>query len=489
MENYSVYEDMANRTGGDIYIGVVGPVRTGKSTFIKRFMQNLVIPNAEESQRSVMTDELPQSANGKTVMTTEPKFVPSKAANITVAKGAQASVRLVDCVGYAVDGAVGFEEDGKPRRISTPWQEEPMPFEKAAELGTEKVIKEHSTIGVLVTTDGSVTDIERKAYVPAEERTVAQLKSLQKPFVIVLNCKDAQKSEKLRAALEEKYAAPVVAVNVEKMEESEIMQILQKVLLEFPVTRIDVKLPLWLQTLPENNFAITALLSAVKARAPQIKKMRDLSAMEEMFEENAPFVNPHELQMDLGNGSATIEISPMPDLYYKVLSAQCGENLQDDVTLMRYVCELSAKKARCEKVESALEEAERTGYGIVEPTENDYTLAKPQLVKRSAGYGAQFRAKATGYHIVKVEVTGEVSPIIGTKQQGEEFIGETVTAYENDDGSVWETNIFGKSLKTLVKDELSGKGNAMPPELRRKLRRVTTRIVNEGKSNLFCFLF
>ena len=489
MENYSVYEDMANRTGGDIYIGVVGPVRTGKSTFIKRFMQTLVIPNAEESQRSVMTDELPQSANGKTVMTTEPKFVPSKAANITVAKGAQASVRLVDCVGYAVDGAVGFEEDGKPRRISTPWQEEPMPFEKAAELGTEKVIKEHSTIGVLLTTDGSVTDIERKAYVPAEERTVAQLKSLQKPFVIVLNCKDAQKSEKLRAALEEKYAAPVVAVNVEKMEESEIMQILQKVLLEFPVTRIDVKLPLWLQTLPEDNFAITALLSAVKARAPQIKKMRDLSAMEEMFEENAPFVNPHELQMDLGNGSATIEISPMPDLYYKVLSAQCGENLQDDVTLMRYVCELSAKKARCEKVESALEEAERTGYGIVEPTENDYTLAKPQLVKRSAGYGAQFRAKATGYHIVKVEVTGEVSPIIGTKQQGEEFIGETVTAYENDDGSVWETNIFGKSLKTLVKDELSGKGNAMPPELRRKLRRVTTRIVNEGKSNLFCFLF
>lgn len=489
MENYSVYEDMANRTGGDIYIGVVGPVRTGKSTFIKRFMQTLVIPAAKESERSVMIDELPQSANGKTVMTTEPKFVPSKAAKIMVAKGAEASVRLVDCVGYAVDGAVGFEEDGKPRRISTPWQDEPMPFEKAAELGTEKVIKEHSTIGVLVTTDGSVTEIDRKAYVSAEERTVVQLKELKKPFVIILNCKEPQKSEKLRASLEEKYAAPVVSVNVEKMEEAEIMQILQKVLLEFPVTRIDVQLPLWLQSLPEENFAITELLSAVKTSAPKIKKMRDLAMLEEMFDENAAFCNPVEMQMDLGCGSATFEIRPVPQLYYKVLSAECGEDLQDDVTLMRYVCELSAKKARCEKVENALEEAERTGYGIVEPTENDYALAKPQLVKRSAGYGAQFKAKATGYHIVKIEVTGEVNPIIGTKQQGEEFIGQTVTAYENDDGSVWDTNIFGKSLKMLVKDELSGKGNAMPLELRRKLRRVTTRIVNEGKNNLFCFLF
>ena len=489
MENYSVYEDMANRTGGDIYIGVVGPVRTGKSTFIKRFMQTLVIPAAVEAERNVMIDELPQSAGGKTVMTTEPKFVPSKAAKIAVAKGAKASVRLVDCVGFAVDGATGFEEDGKPRYISTPWQEEPMPFEKAAEFGTEKVIKEHSTIGVLVTTDGSVTDIERKAYVAAEERTVSQLKALQKPFVIVLNCKEPQKSEKLRVSLEEKYKAPVVVLNAEKMEETEIMQVLQKVLLEFPVTRIDIRLPLWLQSFPEDNFAVAELLTAVKTCAPNIKKMRDLALLDSMFAENSSFYNPQEMQMDLGSGGATLTVAAKPELYYKVLSAECGEDLQDDVTLMRYVCELSAKKARCEKVENALEEAERTGYGIVEPTENDYTLAKPQLVKRSAGYGAQFKAKATGYHIVKIEVTGEVNPIIGTKQQGEEFIGDTAQAYENGDGSVWDTNIFGKSLKTLVKDELSGKGNAMPIELRRKLRRITTRIVNEGKSNLFCFLF
>ena len=489
MENYSVYEDMANRTGGDIYIGVVGPVRTGKSTFIKRFMQTLVIPAAVEAERNVMIDELPQSAGGKTVMTTEPKFVPSKAAKIAVAKGAKASVRLVDCVGFAVDGATGFEEDGKPRYISTPWQEEPMPFEKAAEFGTEKVIKEHSTIGVLVTTDGSVTDIERKAYVAAEERTVSQLKALQKPFVIVLNCKEPQKSEKLRVSLEEKYEAPVVALNAEKMEETEILQVLQKVLLEFPVTRIDIRLPLWLQSFPEDNFAVAELLTAVKTCAPKIKKMRDLALLDTVFAESASFYNPQEMQMDLGNGGATLSISATPELYYKVLSAECGEDVQDETTLMRYVCELSAKKARCEKVENALEEAERTGYGIVEPTENDYALAKPQLVKRGAGYGAQFKAKATGYHIVKIEVTGEVNPIIGTKQQSEEFIGDTVSAYENDDGSVWDINIFGKSLKTLVKDELSGKGNAMPIELRRKLRRITTRIVNEGKSNLFCFLF
>lgn len=489
MGNYSVYEDMTNRTGGDIYIGVVGPVRTGKSTFIKRFMQTLVIPAAKESERRVMTDELPQSADGKTVMTTEPKFVPSKAAKIKIAKGARASVRLVDCVGYTVEGATGFEEDGKPRLISTPWQEEPMPFERAAELGTERVIKEHSTIGVLVTTDGSVTGIERKAYVPAEERTVVQLKELKKPFVIVLNCKEPQKNEKLRAALETKYAAPVVAVNAEKMEEEEIMQILQKVLLEFPVTRIDVCLPRWLQTLPEDSFAVAELLSAVKSCAPKIEKMRDVSLFEELFSESDSFMRPTELQMDLGSGSATISVLPVPDLYYRTLSASCGEDLPDEVALMRYVCALSAQKARCEKVEAALESAQRTGYGVVEPTEDDYALAKPRLVKRNVGYGAQFKAQATGYHIVKVEITGEVSPIIGTKRQGEEFIGDVVTAYENDDGSVWQTNIFGKTLKTLVQDELSGKGKAMPLELQEKLRRVTTRIVNEGKSNLFCFLF
>ena len=489
MGNYSVYEDVAKRSGGDIYIGVVGPVRTGKSTFIKKFMQNLVIPFADPSLQTVMTDELPQSASGKTIMTTEPKFVPAKSAEITITKGAKASVRLVDCVGFLVEGAAGFEEEGKPRLIKTPWQEEPISFEEAAKIGTEKVIKEHSTVGILVTTDGSVTDIERKAYVPAEERTVAQLKELQKPFVILLNCKEPQKCEKLRVGLEEKYGAPVVAVNVEKMDEGETLRILQKALFEFPVTRIDIRLPKWLQSFPESNSVVAKVWAKIKIKAPKINKMSDCACLETVFEREDDFLNPEEIQMDLGTGSAAITIQPKKELFYKMISETCGEELCDDLSLMQYLCNVSAMKQRYKMVEQALDEAEKTGYGIVEPTEEDYHLEKPQLVKRGAGYGARFGANATGYHIIKVDVSGEVNPIIGTKQQGEEFIGETLRAYENNEESVWETNIFGKSLRALVKDALTNKGATMPAELRKKLRKITTRIVNEGKGNLFCFLF
>ena len=262
MENYSVYEDIANRTGGNIYVGVVGPVRTGKSTFIKRFMETLVLPLAQEHERAEMTDELPQSAAGKTVMTTEPKFVPAKAAKIAIGKGAEASVRLIDCVGFTVAGASGYEEEGAPRLVKTPWQDEEMPFEKAAELGTEKVIKEHSTIGVLVTTDGSVTDIERSAYVAAEERAVAELKGIGKPFVILLNCKDPSSQSSLKETLEEKYGAPVLAVNVETLGEKEICEIMQTVLFEFPLASVEVCIPEWLQSFPESNETVNTLLSA-----------------------------------------------------------------------------------------------------------------------------------------------------------------------------------------------------------------------------------
>lgn len=489
MENYSVYEDIANRTGGDIYIGVVGPVRTGKSTFIKRFMETLVIPAADESARAVMTDELPQSAAGKTVMTTEPKFVPAKAAKIAVSKGAEASVRLVDCVGFAVSGASGFEEDGAPRLVNTPWQETPMPFEQAAALGTEKVIKEHSTIGVLVTTDGSITDIPRENYLEAEARAVRELQSLDKPFVILLNCKEPAASLELKKSLEEKYGAPVVALNVEKMGEEEILEILQKALFEFPVTRIDVKMPKWLQSFPENNAAVDALLSAVKSAAKNITKMRDCLALEKLFDDAADFINPDEIRMDLGKGKAEIFISAKEGLFYRVLSDTCGETLPDDLSLMQYLQSVAGIKQEYDKVKDALKEAEEHGYGIVYPSEADYSLAKPRLVKKGASYGVEFKAKASGYHIVKVDVTGSVSPIIGTQQQGEEFVQSTLEAYEEGEEKVWETNIFGKSLRSLVENELSGKSNAMPVELRKKMRRTITRIVNDGKNNVICILF
>ena len=488
MENYSVYEDIANRTGGDVYIGVVGPVRTGKSTFIKRFMETLVIPAAAGEERAVMTDELPQSAGGKTVMTTEPKFVPAKAAKISVAKGAETSVRLVDCVGFAVEGASGFEEDGAPRLVKTPWQEAPMPFERAAELGTEKVIKEHSTIGVLVTTDGSITEIPRSGYVAAEERAVSELKALDKPFVILLNCKDPTSSLTLRETLEEKYGVPVVAMNAETMEEKDICELLQKALFEFPVLRVEVSIPKWLQSFPESNPTVAGAISKLKKVVPNIVKMRDCFAFEQLFDAGEDFLNPEEIRMDLGKGGVEISLGVKEDLFYRTMSAESGEEITDDLSLMRYVCALARVKKGYERVQEAFEKAEKDGYGVVYPSECDYELEKPQLQKKGSSYGVQFKANAASYHVMKVNVTGTVNPIIGSKQQGEEFIEETLKAYDEGKGQVWETNIFGKSLRSLVHDELSGKNNAMPPELRKKMRRVITRIVNEGKSTVICIL-
>lgn len=488
MENYSVYEDMANRTGGDIYIGVVGPVRTGKSTFIKRFMEQLVLPVADPSRKSVMTDELPQSSYGKTVMTTEPKFVPAKAEKIKLREGAEVSVRLVDCVGFIVRGANGFEEDGQPRLVNTPWQSEPMSFEKAAELGTEKVIKEHSTIGVLVTTDGSIADIARESYVEAEERAVSELKRIGKPFVMLLNAKNPDDCEELRAELEEKYAVPVLAVNVEKMEETDFLSVMQTILFEFPLTEIEIRLPKWLQSLPKEHKRVESLFSVLKNQAAKLTKMKDCFLLEELFDEADDFLSPKELVMDLGKGRVEVFIDAKEKLFYETLSDECGEVLSESYELFRYVRSLSQAKRSYEKVKEALEMAEKTGYGVVEPLESELELDEPKLIKKSAGYGVKFKANAPGYHIVKVNVTGEVAPIIGTKQQGEEFVGTAVDNYSAGTGEVWQTNIFGKSLKELVMDELSGKMNATSPEVRRKMRRTITRIVNEGKGGVICIL-
>ena len=489
MENYNVYQDITNRTGGDIYIGVVGPVRTGKSTFIKRFMETLVLPNAEQTLRKEMIDELPQAGEGKTVMTTEPKFVPAQAAKIQAAKGVEISVRLVDCVGFAVTGANGFEEDGTPRLVKTPWQEAAMPFEQAAAMGTEKVIKDHSTIGVVVTTDGSFTGIERGAYVSGEEKAVTQLKAIGKPFVIVLNCISTDNVAVLKKELEDKYEVPVVAMNVEDMQETDVQNVLQAVLFTFPVNCIDVRLPKWLQTFPKDNATVEKLMQTLKRTLPNMKTMRDCAALEQLFGEDDCFINPLDIRMDMGSGSVELTIDTKPNVYYEVLSNVCGEEICDDLQLMRYVCALAQTKVAYAKVKDALEEAEKNGYGIVYPMETEYELDKPRLLKKSSGYGAHFRASAPSYHIIKVDVTGGVSPIIGTKEQSEGFIDETLTGFENGMEGVWETNIFGRSLRALVGEELSGKTTAMPMELRKKMRRTITKIVNDGKNNAICLLF
>lgn len=489
MENYSVYEDIAHRTGGDIYIGVVGPVRTGKSTFIKRVMETLVIPAADEKDRVEMTDELPQSAAGKTVMTTEPKFVPATAAKITVTKGAEVSVRLVDCVGFAVDGANGFEENGAPRLVHTPWSAEPMPFEQAAALGTEKVIREHSTIGILVTTDGSITEIPRANYVAAEERAVRELKEIDKPFVVLLNCKDPSSAFALQKSLEEKYGVPVVAMNVESMGEGEMLELFQKVLFEFPVARIDVKLPGWLRTFAEEHTAVDGALSAVKRASVNIRKMRDCFALESLFDRDDNYLNPDEIRIDLGKGRAEIIIGTKEEFFYRTISDTCGEDLHDHLSLMQYLQAVAGIKKDYEKVKDALKEASENGYGIVYPSEEDYALEKPRLVKKGASYGVEFKARASGYHIIRVDVTGQISPIIGSEEQGKDFVEETLRAYDEGEQQVWETNIFGKSLRSLVEGEMAGKSNAMPVELRKKMRRIVTKIVNDEKTNVFCLIF
>ena len=488
MENYSVYEDIASRTNGDIYIGVVGPVRTGKSTFIKRFMEELVIPSADESARAVMRDELPQSAAGRTVMTTEPKFVPAHAAKISVREGAEASVRLVDCVGFAVEGAGGFEEDGGPRQIKTPWSDSPMPFEQAAALGTEKVIRDHSTIGVLVTTDGSIADIPRAAYLPAEEHAVSELKKIGKPFVILLNCREPDSASQLRASMEEKYAVPVLAVNAESMTEEEIRGILRTVLFEFPVTGVDIRLPEWMRALPEDNRFVAEFLGKLRKAAPSLCRMKDCLALEKMFEEGDAFVNPEGIAMDLGKGKAELSVGVREGLFHEVLSEECGESIPDDFALLRYAKSLSASKKSYDRIREAFEEAEANGYGTVSPSAEDMALDPPELVRKGSGYGVHFRAVAPSYHIIKVEVSGEVNPVIGTRQQGEEFVGEVLSEYESRPEKVWDTNIFGKTLRELVGEGLAEKADGMSPDLRKKMRRTITRIVNEGRGGVICIL-
>ena len=488
MENYCVYEDMLRRTGGDVYVGVVGPVRTGKSTFIKRFMETLVIPYADENERAVMADELPQSSSGRTIMTTEPKFVPAKAAKVRTPSGVSANVRLVDCVGYVVDGAVGFEEDGQPRLVKTVWSDAPIPFAEAASIGTERVIKEHSTVGVLVTTDGSFTAIERAAYERAEERAASELKILGKPFVIVLNCVEPTACAALRESLEEKYGVPVLAMNVEQMDQQGALSVLQAALLEFPLRCIDVEIPAWLQALAEDNPFVGGLLEKVRAAAPSMKKMKDCLAFCSMFGEDDDYINAEFAEMDAGLGEAKVSIGAKDGLFFRALSHECGVEIADDCALMMRLKTLAEDGRRYAKIRSAFEEAEATGYGVVAPTIEDLRLERPTLVKKGSNYGVRFQAGGASYHVLKVDVVGRVEPIVGGKAQGESFCSALADSYATEPQDVWETNVFGSSVRQLLETELGGKYKGIPEEVKGKLRRTLTKIVNDGKGGFFCII-
>lgn len=490
MQSNDIYGDIAERTAGEIYVGVVGPVRTGKSTFISRFMEKLVIPGIEgKNKKQVATDELPQSAVGKTIMTTEPKFVPANAVTVKLGK-ASAKIRLIDCVGYLVEGAVGHEEDGEPRMVKTPWSEELMPFERAAELGTQKVISEHATIGILVTTDGSIGDIPRADYVKAEERVVKELKSLNKPFAVVLNCKDASSKEAndLAAALSEKYAAPVLPLNVLKMEGDDVNAVFEKVLMEFPVRRIDVELPEWMRALACDHPVISGILKEVTENADKMRKMSDYESFENAFSDNENVFPPAETTAELSTGALKYKIEAKPDLFYRAISEECGENIENELSLMSYVKGLKDAKAAYIKLKQALSDAQETGYGVVTPSVDEMKLNEPEVVKKGGRYGVRLKAEAPSLHIMKVDVEAEVSPSVASEQQGEELVNYLLSEFENNPNGIWQTNMFGKPLSALVRESIAGKLDAMPVPARNKMRRTVSRIVNEGKGGVLCIL-
>ena len=491
MPEYSIYKDIAERTGGDIYVGVVGPVRSGKSTFIKRFMEAVVLPNIGEGySRERARDELPQSAAGRTVMTTEPKFIPEEAVPVVLDNNAQMRVRMIDCVGYLIPEAMGAVENGQPRMVRTPWQEEPMPFVQAAETGTRKVITDHSTIGMLVTTDGSIGEIPRSSYVEAEERIVRELKEIGKPFAVILNSATpgAEASTALAYELEEKYGVPVALVSCLDLDAEDIRHILGLVLEEFPVAEVTLRLPEWTTALDESHRIRTSLRATLSHCAEQVHRMGDVKQAFEGLKENEYVSTAQIDQIDLGTGKALISLTMEDGLYYSVISELTGLEVSGEKELIGTLKELAAVKEKYDKVAQALAQVNETGYGIVMPDVEDLRLEEPQIVKQSGGYGVRLRAAAQSVHMIRANIETEINPMVGTEQQSEDLVRYLLKEFEADPRSIWESNMFGKSLYELINEGLHTKLDHMPDDARAKLSETLSRIINEGSGGLICII-
>ncbi len=491
MESFEIYDDIAKRTGGDIYLGVVGPVRTGKSTFIRKFVQELILSKVKDKhEKQRIIDELPQSGAGKTIMTVQPKFVPNNAINLEFDSGVQAKVRLVDCVGYIIPGAVGDTEDGEVRMVKTPWQDDDMPFSQAAEIGTKKVIDEHSTIAVLVTTDGTITDIERASYVKAEERVVRELKEASKPFVIVLNSSDptSDDAKKLQISLRDKYSAPVILTDVSKLNGEDIDQIITAALYEFPIKNIEFTLPKWVRALPVDNYFVQEILNEVKDSVSGVSKMSEYRTLGAMFAENE---NIESLKLDsirLSDGTVRYEIPISNKMFYKMLSDECEVDIEDDFYLMSYMKHLTHAKKEYDKIKDALDSVKEKGYGVVTPTLEEMTLEDPQIVKKGGGSMVRLKASAPSLHIMRVDVETEVCPAVGTPEQSESLMKYLTTGFENNPQAIWDTNMFGRPLSTFVQDGIATKLANIPEEAEVKMRKTMTKIVNENKGGIICIL-
>lgn len=491
MEERGIYESIAQRTQGDIYIGVVGPVRTGKSTFIKRFMETMVIPKIDNVyRRERARDELPQSGSGRMVMTAEPKFVPEEAVQISVDGGAVLSVRLIDCVGYLVPGAAGVMEDDMPRMVTTPWFEHEIPMAQAAEIGTRKVIAEHSTIGIVVTTDGSITDIPREDYLDAEERVITELKELGKPFLVLLNSAypHSERAQAARAEIAQRYDVTCVCANCLELDEEAVTNVIRGVLYEFPLRELDLFLPAWVDALPLEHPIKTELFAAVRAQTQGLQRVRDVRACVEAMGQCASISRCAVTELDLGTGTAQAELELPRTLFYETLSRQSGFAVRDDGDLMELLSGLAEMKVSYDKVADALRQVRETGYGIVMPDTSELTLEEPEIVKQGGRYGVRLKASAPSIHMIRADIQTEVSPIMGTEKQSEEMIGFLLQEFEGDTSKIWQSNIFGKSFHDLVGEDLNAKLKRMPEDARAKLRETLQRIINEGSGGLICII-
>lgn len=495
MEEYDIYNDIAQRTGGDIYIGVVGPVRSGKSTFITNFMNAFVIPSASGYELERMRDELPQSAEGKTVMTTQPKFVPSKAAEITVNDTAKISVRLVDCVGYMVDGAVGHKDGKRERMVKTPWDSEPIPFERAAEIGTRKVIEDHATIGVIMTSDGSIrTELPREAYVAAEERTVNELKMIGKPFIVVLNSSvpDSKETRKLAAQLAEKYGCTVMPLNAATLKKEDVVKLFESVLYEFPLRDVYMETSGWIKALDGDSPIVKELVDMAQKLASGLNKMRDCYAEkpeDEQEENTSEYFDGYELKaVELDKGRAIYGVKEQQGLFYRALKDTCGIDIKDEFDLMSSLGELTKAKRAFDKMSKALEQVAETGYGVVTPTMEEMTLQDPVVIKQGSRFGVKLKASAPSLHIMRVDIETEVCPVVGTEQQSEDLVNYLLAEFDQNPKGIWQTNMFGKSLESLVNEGLNNKLTAMPLETQKKMRKTLSRIINEGRGGIICIL-
>ena len=491
MKDIEIYKDISKRTNGDIYIGVVGPVRTGKSTFIKNFMQSFVIPNIQnEYKKDRALDELPQSASGKTIMTTEPKFIPNESVEICLDNNVRFKTRLVDCVGYLVDGAVGHMEDDMPRMVKTPWSDDEMPFSRAAEIGTKKVITDHSTIGIVVTTDGTITDLDRDSYVDAEERVIRELKQINKPYIVLLNSinPNGKEAKKLEEELSEKYNSRVISMDIENMKEEDFSNIFERVLEEFPVTEIGFDLPEWFNILDLDHWLKQDVIGVVKDFLDKDYSIREINQMLDKINENEVFKKVYLKDADMETGNVKVEMDITPDVFYKILSEESNFEVRSDADIFSLLREFSNTKSEYDKIAVAMEEVRIKGYGIITPTMDELKLEEPEIVKQGNKYGVKLKASAPSIHMIRADIETEVSPIVGSEKQSEDLVKYLLSEFETDPKKIWESNIFGKSLHELVNEGLHNKLYKMPDEAQMKLQETLQKIINEGSGGLICII-